>query len=102
MNGRFAVGRLLLVLLTATIVGVLSYSAGVSHGLAIDGNSHPWGWGWGFAPLFFLGFWFLTFAVFRGMLWGGMYRGCGYGRGRRMDAFDEWHRRAHEEMNKKS
>jgi hypothetical protein len=103
MNGRSAIGSLLFALLVAAIVGVVSYSAGVSHGLAINGSYRPWGWGWGwgFAPLFFLGFWFLTFAVFRGMFWGGMYGRCG-GRGWRMGAFDEWHRRAHEEMNKKS
>jgi hypothetical protein len=120
MNGRFALGALLLTLLVGTAVGVLSYNAGVSHGLAIApaasgtaavpampyGYYRPWGWGfgWGFAPLFFLGFWwFLMFGIFRGLWWGGgMYRHGGYGPGWRTRAFDEWHRRAHEEMNKTS
>jgi hypothetical protein len=113
MNGRF--GRTaLLFLLLAIGVGVLSYTAGVSHGLAIApavgapstgavpyAYYRPWGWGWGFAPLFFLGFWFFMFAVFRGFFWGGTYRRCGYGPGWREQRVDDWHRHAHEEMNKK-
>ena len=113
MNGRFAFGTLLFVLIAAAIVGVVSYNAGVSHGLAIGPAAaippheyyRPWGWGggWGFAPLFFVGFWwFVMFAMFRGPFWGGMYRRAGDGPGWRERAFDEWHRRAHEEMNKKS
>ena len=115
MSRRF--GWVVLLVLMATAVGVLSYSAGVSHGLAMApaagapaagalpyGFYRPWGWGWGwgFGPLFFLGFWFVAFAVFRGLFWGGMYRGCGYGANWRAHAFDEWHRRAHEEMTTKS
>jgi hypothetical protein len=117
MNGRFAFGALLFVLIAATIVGVVSYNAGVSHGLALAPVAgaappavpapymyyRPWGVGWGLAPLFFLGFWwFMVFGVFRGGFWGGMHRRYGYGPGWREHAFDEWHRRAHEEMNKKS
>jgi hypothetical protein len=116
MNGRFALGTLLFVLLTAAVVGVVSYNAGVSHALAMAPAAagtppaaavpfayyRPWGFGWGLGPLFFLGFWFLMVGVFRGMFWGGMYRRHGYGPGWREHAFDEWHRRAHEEMNKKS
>lgn len=114
MNGRFAWAVLLFVLLAAA-VGVVSYNAGVSHALAVAPAAgapaagavpfvivRPWGWGWGFGPLFFLGFWFLMFAVFRGLFWGGMYRRRGYGPGWREQAFDEWHRRAHQEMNTKS
>lgn len=117
MNGRFALPALLLAVLVAAGVGVLSYNAGVSHGLAIAPAAaaaappaaalpyayyRPWGWGWGFAPLFFVGFWFLMFGVIRGLCWGGMYRRYGHGPGWRMAAFDDWHRRAHEEMNKTS
>jgi hypothetical protein len=116
MNGRFALGTLLFVLIAATIVGVVSYNAGVSHGLATAPAAaaappaaaaapyvyyRPWGWGWGFGPLFLLVFWFLMFGVFRGLFWGGMYRRCAYGPDWRMRGFDEWHHRAHEEMNKK-
>ena len=116
MNGRFAWAALFFVLIAAIGVGVLSYNAGVSHGLAMAPGAaaappaaavpyvyyRHWGWGWGFGPLFFLGFWFFMLCVFRGLFWGGMYRRSCYGPGWRMDAFDEWHRRAHEEMNKKS
>jgi hypothetical protein len=119
MNRRLAWGALLFALIAATLVGVVSYNAGVSHGLAIGPAAavappagaaryayyRPWGFGWGLAPLFFLFWWFTWFVVFRGLLWGGMYRRCGYGPGWRTGAFDEWHRRAHEreaEMNKKS
>src|SRR5262249_54753961 len=116
MNGRFAWAALLFVVIAATAVGVVSYNAGVSHGLAIAPAAagappaavapymyyRPWGWGWGFGPLFLLGFWFLMFAGLRGLFWGGMYRRHGYGGGWRRNAFDEWHRRAHEEMNKTS
>ena len=113
MKGRFVWAVLLLALMAAA-VGVVSYNAGISHGLAIApaaGAAPPAGavapyayyrpWGWGFGPLFLLGFWFLVFGLFRGLYWGGMYRRCGYGPRWRMDAFDEWHRRAHEEMSKK-
>ena len=114
MNRRFGWAVLLLVLIAAA-VGVVSYNAGVSHGIAMAPVAgapaagavpyvfyRPWGWGWGFGPLFFLGFWFMMLLVFRGLFWGGMYRRCGYGPGWRANAFDEWHRRAHEEMAKKS
>ena len=112
MNRR--VGLTLLLVLIAVAVGLLSYNAGVSHGLAIApaaagapaAAAAPYAyyrpWGWGFAPLFFLGFWFLMFAVFRGVFWGGMYRRCGDGAGWRERAFDEWHRRAHADMTNKS
>lgn len=101
-----------LALMAAAVVGILSYNAGVSHGLAISpslasaptavlpyGGYRPWGWGFGFAPLLFLFFWLF---VFRMLLWGGGWRRrYGYGRGGwAPGAFDEWHRRAHEQMNK--
>ena len=110
MNRR--IGLTLLLVLVAVAVGLLSYNAGVSHGLAIAAAGAPPAvaapyayyrpWGWGFAPLFFLGFWFLMFAVFRGVFWGGMYRRCGDWPGWRERAFDEWHRRAHADMTNKS
>jgi hypothetical protein len=88
---------------------MVSYNAGVSHGLAISpalanaplGAVLPYGWyrpwGFGFGPLFLLLFWFL---VLRTFLWGGWHRrrwasgGCGA-----PPAFEEWHRQAHERMN---
>lgn len=114
MNGRSGLAVLMFAVVLAIGVGVLSYNAGVSHGLALAPAAgattgaippvfyRPWGWGWGFSPLFFLGFWFIMVFIFRGLFWGGMYRRCGYGPGWRANAFDEWHRRAHEEMAKKS
>ena len=119
MNGRSAWAALLLALVIASAVGVVSYNAGVSHGLAMAPPAatagapavpavvyapyyRPWGWGFGLAPLFFLAVWFMMFGLFRGYPGGRYYRhgwcgGCGVPGG-----FDEWHRRAHEEMNKRS
>jgi len=117
MNGRFAWSALLFALVVATVAGMMSYNAGVSHGLAVAHATagmpaaptvpyayyyRPWGWGPGFAPLFFLLVWVMMFGMFRGLFWGGWRRRGVYGPGGRHDAFDEWHRRAHEEMNKKS
>jgi len=115
MNRRFQLGTLLLALFVAVAVGILSYNAGVSHGLAIAPVStggpppaavpyvyyRPWGWGWAFAPLWLLFFWFFVFRMF---LWGGWSgRGWYYRHGwRTPEAFDEWHRRAHEQMNKQA
>jgi hypothetical protein len=95
-------------LLLAAVAGIVSYNAGVSHGLAIavgpagavvpDGGYRPWGFG-PIGPLAVLGlFWFL---VLRFFFWGG------FGRRRWYSAapcdgsspFEEWHRRAHERMN---
>jgi hypothetical protein len=99
--------------LLAAIVGVLSYNAGVAHGLAIApalANApvppvvpywayRPWGGGFGWGPVFFLlFFWFVMFRVFA---WGGFRRRGWYGPGAYgLRDFDEWHRRAHEAMNK--
>ena len=104
MDRRFRGAAVLTAVLAAAIVGVVSYNAGVSHGLAISpavanapvgafgppyGWYRPWGFGFGFGPLFFLVFWFLALRLF---FWGGMHR-------RRGQYFEEWHRRAHERMN---
>jgi len=116
MHGRFAWGALLMAVVLATVVGVLSYNAGVSHALMIAPAAgappaaavpyvyyRPWGFGLGFGPLLFFAAWFLFFAVLRTLMWGGMARRCRYGPGWRgtPDAFDEWHRRAHDAMNTK-
>jgi hypothetical protein len=100
----------------ATLVGVLAYNAGVTHGLAQTGQAgggpggfgpygpygwyRPWGFGF-FFPFLFFGLWFL---VLRALFWGGPWRRyrC-YGGGGFHDlppTFDEWHRRAHERMTK--
>ena len=62
----------------------------------------PWGWGFGFGPVFFLLFFWLV--MFRIFAWGGFRRRGWYARGA-YDIprdFDDWHRRAHEAMNKPS
>lgn len=55
------------------------------------GWHRPWGFGFGF-PLFIL-FWFV---IARGFLWGGPWRRRWY---HDHHDWDEWHRRAHEQMN---
>lgn len=95
----------------AVAAGAVGYNIGVSHGLAIAAPVaggpgaiapymwyRPWGFGFGFGPLFFV---LLFFLVLRPLLWGGFYR-----RGWRgahpyemSPRFEEWHRRAHEQMN---
>lgn len=120
MNGRFVLGTLLaLVLIVALIgVGVYAYDLGVGQGLAQSGKLvapstgvapvpfyggpffyRPFGWGFGFLGcLFPLLFFFLIFALFRGLWWrgagwGGRYGPWGNGVPPR---FEEWHRRLHE------
>jgi hypothetical protein len=112
MDRRFRWAAFLSAILGAVIVGVVSYNAGVSHGLAISpalanvpagtvvpyGWYRPWGFGFGFGPFFLVLFWFLAFRMF---FWGGFHRrrwcaGDQYGA---PPAFEEWHRRAHERMN---
>jgi len=112
MDRRFRWIAALTAVFGAVAVGVLSYNAGVSHGLAIGpalanapnpqavpyGWYRPWGFGFGFGPLFFLLFWFLAVRLF---FCGGFYRRRWYGEGYGGPAaFEEWHRRAHEGMNK--
>jgi hypothetical protein len=110
MDRRFAWAAMLGAALVAVGVGVLSYNAGVSHGLAIA--SPPPGapagalvpyygwyrpWGFGFAPFLFVLFWFFALRM---LFWGGFHRRRWYYRGL-YDApshFEEWHRRAHERM----
>ena len=61
-----------------------------------------WGFGFGFGflhLLFPLLFFFLIFALLRGLFWGGRHRWGGHNgdwSGRVPPMFDEWHRRAHE------
>jgi hypothetical protein len=123
MDRRFKWAAVLTLLLVALAVGVVSYNAGVSHGLAVSavassgsggqappvpfgaygpygpyGWYRPWGFGFGFGPLLFVLFWFL---IFRFIFWGGHHRRRWYYRGPSdtPPAFEEWHRRAHERMN---
>ena len=126
MNPRSAWSVLIGVLLVAVAIflGVGAYQAGLAQGLAQGGTTAApavvpyYGWhpffGFGFGFFGFLGtllFFFLIFALIRALVFrGGGYRSGGPGRGgwgggwhggawesRGREAFDEWHRRAHEE-----
>ncbi len=110
MGRRFRLAVVVLTVLVAVGVGVLSYNAGLAHGLAVnasqpgapagafvrDGWYHPWGFGL-FAPFLFI---FLWFTLLRSFCWGGFYgrRWRRYGPGDDAAEFEEWHRRAHDRM----
>ena len=114
----------LLVGIVAVVVGVAAYNLGMSNGLARSaqlvaapavqpgiapgapgapvfvypypyGWYRPWGFGFGFLfPLLFFGFWFL---VVRTLFWRGRWH-RGWHERSVPPSFDEWHRRAHEQM----
>ena len=114
MNRRIILGILLTLVLVAgaVAVGAYAYNAGVAQGLVQSGQlvapeagagpypyyggpffwHRPFGFGFGFLGcLFPLLFFFLIFALFKGLFWG--WRGPN-GAGR----YEEWHRKAHESM----
>jgi len=113
MGYRFRWAIVVVGILLAVVVGIASFNAGVSHGLAVAAPAlgaapgtvppdyywhRPWGFGFGFFPLGFVLFWLLLFRLaFRG----GFHRRGWYYRGLHdvPPAFDEWHHRAHERMN---
>jgi len=114
MGHRFGIGIAFVLLFLALAAGAIGYNVGVSHGMALAAPAaggapgfapymwyRPWGFGFGFGPLLFL---FFFFFVVRGLFWGGYYRrrwyGYGYGGGcGPASHLEEWHRRAHEQMN---
>jgi hypothetical protein len=105
-----AVGAVLI----AVGIGAGAYQAGVAHGLALQipagtappelppyayygwyGWHRPWGFGF-FGPFFFILFWVF---LMRAFWWGGYRRRWYYRHWDEMPSrFDEWHRRAHEQM----
>ena len=108
LHGRYgwALGLTLLVLTVAAVA--ISYNAGVSHGLAqaataagtttLPPGAYRWHGPWGFFPFFPLLFIFFWVFLFRAVWWGRGPRGpYGYGPSEH-DRFDEWHRRAHDQM----
>ena len=123
MDRGFRWGAVVAAALLAVVVGVTSYNAGVSHGLAVapaaaalaQGQTpaptvpmlpYYYGYGWyrpwgGFFPfgLFGLLFFFLLFRFALGWGWGWRRRWYYGGHQGVPLAFDEWHRRAHERMN---
>jgi hypothetical protein len=118
---RWLVG--LSVIALCALIGVYIYDLGVAHGLAegartagLGGGDAPvLGWwraqhlGFGFFPFFPFLFVLLWFVVLRGFLWRGPWygrgwygRGWSHGRGEVPRAFEEWHRRAHDQQERPS
>lgn len=119
-GGIFRVLAVLGIIGLLVAIGIGSYNAGVTAGLADTGTAVAsgatvvyqhgpyvghWGWGPGFGFFGFL-FWilafFLIFALLRAAIGWGRYgrRDWGEHHGRYngpRDHFDEWHRRAHHE-----
>jgi len=123
MNRRwFLRAALVLVFVAgASFLGLGIYQAGLAAGLAADGAAstpvapgygYPGGFGFGFGIFGFFGmllFFFLVFGLIRALLWGGRgwggpgRWGPGQGEGRRHawegrahEAFESWHRDAHD------
>ncbi len=125
MNRKIVLGILVALLLIAGAVslGIYAYNAGVAQGLVESGKltdlppgaearlypyyggpfwfHRPFGFGFGFLGcLWPLLFFFLIFALFRSLMWGGPWgRGHGWKHGPWEKGvppmFDEWHRQAH-------
>jgi hypothetical protein len=106
MDRQFRWVAVFAAVLVAAVVGIASYNLGVSHGLAAgapDGMPVPYGWyrPWGFGlfgPFMLVVFWFLLLRIF---FWGGPHRRRWHYPGSydAPQAFEEWHRRAHERMS---
>ncbi len=117
MNGRYARQALVAVILVvaAVAIALVAYNVGYTDGAAAQragtigsvpfGYFGPWGYrgGFGFGLLgllFPILFFFLIFAFFRAIFWGGPRR---YGRWERepwqgpSSTFESWHRQAHGE-----
>jgi hypothetical protein len=100
-----------LVIAGAAAIGIGAYNAGVAQGIAESGRAiaappagtpyvyvWPRPWGFGLFPIFPIFFLVFLFFVARGLLWRGAWRGgCGWRDGGIPPAFEEWHRRAHEQ-----
>ena len=104
-----------LAIAVAVAIGIGAYNAGVAQGIAQSGQAiaaqppagtpvyfYPRPWGYGFFPFFpifpILFFVFLFFGL-RGLFWRGRWGGgYGYRHGGVPPAFEEWHRRAHEQQ----
>jgi hypothetical protein len=126
MDRRFTWIGFVAAVLLAVAVGVVSYNAGVSHGLVVSvpaqaqgaapgaavpvpppygpyygyGWYRPWGFGF-FGPFLFI---FVLFMLSRVFFWGAFHRRRWHHAGQ-YDVpapFEEWHRRAHERMSGQS
>ena len=117
MNNRSvwrAAALAVLVLAGAAAIAIGAYNAGMAQGFVESGRvlaAPPAGtqyvyvwprpWGFGFFPIFPIFFLLFFFFVVRGLLWRGPWRGGrGPGHGGVPPRFEEWHRRAHEEMER--
>jgi hypothetical protein len=127
MNGRFFLRVMLAVLLVGLLAGaaVFTYNMGLTQGLASSGKlvapapgtgmpmapyfyggyPRPWGFGFGFGIfglIFPILFFFLLFALVRGIFfhgggrWNGGRRWYGEGSGEVPPMVEEWHRKMHE------
>lgn len=109
MGHRFGWVAALIVVVIVLSVGAVGYNIGVSHGLAMAARAvgapgaavpYMWyrPWGFGLGPLFFV---LLFLFLFRPLFWGGFYRrrSCHAHAHGIPPRFEEWHRRAHEQMN---
>ena len=122
MNGRFVLGTFVLVaalLVGTAILGAVAYNVGLTQAAAMAGEApaavpyygwHPYGYGPGFGFFGLFGtilFIVLVVALIRAVAGrGGGWRGgpwagpgaswSGRWEDHRREAFDEWHRRAHE------
>jgi hypothetical protein len=108
-RARWIFGALLAVLV-GVMIGIGSYNAGVSHGLAQAGHATQVvrvvgaGYGFPFGFLFFPLFIFLFIFLIRGAMWGRRWRGghphgewrSGEDWGGRGRAFEDWHRQQHD------
>jgi len=115
MRRSFWIGAAILLVVTAVVVGVGAYNAGVNHGLEQaasgtevvrvvgPGYGYHGGWflpfGFLFFPLFLIGIFLLVRGAFGPRRWGsdhghGPWSGKGWGG---PPAFEDWHRRQHEQ-----
>ena len=110
MDRRYGWLAILGVAVCSIAVGMFAYNIGLSHGFAAGSSAaavppggvpyawhRPWGF-FPFAPFLFLFFWLFVFRMFAWRRYGGPW--C-YGGGpfERHSPLEEWHRRAHEQMN---
>lgn len=103
---RQTLWRILALAVVAIGIGVGAYQLGLTQGLAQSGQLltappaaavymhgwHPWGHGFFFFPFFLL---LITVLLLKAAFWG--RRDWGYRCHGVPPAFDEWHRRAHEQ-----
>jgi hypothetical protein len=109
MNKRVSIVLLALLAIAAVAsIGVYEYRAGVARGLEMSGKLPVAPGGWGYP--YWVGHWrpfgfvfplllvILIFAFARRLFWWGPFGGWRYGRRDLPAQFEQWHRKAHEQM----